>query len=133
MISAITLYDTSIAPGFFGSTLTDFTCNVARTNRPSLNVISVTESPPLVRRTKSETIRRPCPYLVSDQSDLARGMNDLIKFRCPETDMDVQTLLDKQEKDEARIYEAVICPACARLHFINTSTGKTLGSKTESD
>jgi len=33
MISAITLYDTSIAPSFFGSTLTDFTCNVARTNR----------------------------------------------------------------------------------------------------
>ena len=42
MISAITLYDTSIAPGCFGSALTDFTCNVARTNRPSLNVISVT-------------------------------------------------------------------------------------------
>jgi hypothetical protein len=63
----------------------------------------------------------------------AHGMNDLIKFRCPETDMDVQTLLDKQEKDEARIYEAVICPACARLHFINTSTGKALGSKTEGD
>jgi hypothetical protein len=42
-------------------------------------------------------------------------------------------MVTKPEKDEARIYEAVICPACARLHFINTSTGKTLGSKTEGD
>ena len=41
--------------------------------------------------------------------------------------MNVQTLLDKQERNEAEIYEAVICPACTRLHFINKSTGKTLG------
>ena len=88
-------------------------------------------SQPLVRRKNSETIRRPCPYIVSDQSILVARMNDLIKFRCPETDLEVQTLLDN--KDEARIYEAVICPACARLHFINRSTGKALGSKTESD
>ena len=54
-------------------------------------------------------------------------MAELIIFRCPQTGMDVQTLLDKQEKDEARIYELVICPACTRLHFINKSTGKALG------
>ena len=68
---------------------------------------------------------------MSDQSLLGARMNDLITFRCPETDLEVQTLLDN--KDEERIYEAVICPACARLHFINRSTGKALGSKTESD
>src|SRR5665213_3206295 len=58
-------------------------------------------------------------------------MTRLIMFRCPQTDLDVQTLLDKQEKEEVEIletYEAVICPACTRLHFINKSTGKALGS-----
>ena len=54
-------------------------------------------------------------------------MTDLIIFRCPQTGMNVQTLLDKQEKDETGIYDAVICPACTRLHFINKSTGKALG------
>jgi hypothetical protein len=29
--------------------------------------------------------------------------------------MNVQTFLHKQEKDEARAYEAVTCPACTRL------------------
>ena len=59
-------------------------------------------------------------------------MTRLIMFRCPQTDLDVQTLLDKQEKEEVEIletYEAVICPACTRLHFINKSTGKALGSR----
>ena len=55
------------------------------------------------------------------------AMTDLIIFRCPQTGMDVQTLLYKQGKDEARTYEAVTCPACTRLHFIDKSTGKTLG------
>jgi hypothetical protein len=54
-------------------------------------------------------------------------MADLIIFRCPQTGMNVQTLLEKQERDEAEIYEAVICPACTRLHFIQKSTGKALG------
>jgi hypothetical protein len=56
-------------------------------------------------------------------------MADLIIFRCPQTGMDVQTLLHKQgnREEEVRTYEAVTCPACTRLHFINKSTGKTLG------
>jgi hypothetical protein len=57
-------------------------------------------------------------------------MTNLITFRCPQMDLEVQTLLDEKEKDDAGIiYEAVICPACTRLHFINKSTGKTLGSR----
>jgi ribosomal protein L34E len=54
-------------------------------------------------------------------------MAALIIFRCPQTGMLVQTLLHTQ-KDEARTYEAVTCPACTRLHFIDTSTGKPLAS-----
>ena len=42
--------------------------------------------------------------------------------------MNVQTLLHKQGKDEARTYEAITCPACTRLHFIDKSTGKAMGS-----
>jgi hypothetical protein len=35
-----------------------------------------------------------------------------------------QTLLPKQEHEETRpYYVAVICSACARLHFIDKSTG----------
>jgi hypothetical protein len=52
-------------------------------------------------------------------------MAALIIFRCPQTGMLVQTLL---HKDEARTYKAVTCPACTRLHFIDTSTGKPLAS-----
>jgi hypothetical protein len=37
-----------------------------------------------------------------------------------------QTLLPKQEHEETRPV-AVICPACARLHFIDKSTGIALG------
>src|SRR5260370_608011 len=50
-------------------------------------------------------------------------MAALIIFRCPQTGMNVQTLLPTQ-KDEVRTYEAVTCPSCTRLHFIDTSTGK---------
>ena len=67
------------------------------------------------------------PARGSISSTSSRAMAELIIFRCPQTGMDVQTLLDKQEKDEARIYESVICPACTRLHFINKSTSKALG------
>ena len=60
-------------------------------------------------------------------------MAELIIFRCLQTGMDVQTFLHKQEQDETRAYEAVICPACTRLHFIDKSTGKALGSGQVSD
>jgi len=45
-------------------------------------------------------------------------MADLIIFRCPQTGMDVETLLHKQEHEQARpYYVAVTCPACTRLHL----------------
>jgi hypothetical protein len=55
-------------------------------------------------------------------------MDSFIIFHCPQTGTDVQTLLPKQEHEETRsYYVAVICPACARLHFIDKSTGIALG------
>jgi hypothetical protein len=44
-------------------------------------------------------------------------MAAFIIFRCPYTDMDVQTSMSKQESDDARTYEAVTCAACTRIHF----------------
>ena len=42
--------------------------------------------------------------------------------------MDVQTMLYKLEREDARpYYVSVNCPACSRLHFIDKSTGKALG------
>ena len=59
-------------------------------------------------------------------------MDSFIIFHCPQTGTDVQTLLPKQEHEETRpYYVAVICPACARLHFINKSTGIALGQDKE--
>jgi hypothetical protein len=55
-------------------------------------------------------------------------MDSLIIFHCPQTGTDVQTLLLKQEPEQARpYYVAVTCPACARLHVLDKSTGIALG------
>lgn len=53
-------------------------------------------------------------------------MADLIIFRCPFTGMDVQTSLEKQEGNLVRAYEAISCPACTRIHFINMTTGTVI-------
>jgi hypothetical protein len=51
----------------------------------------------------------------------------MIIFRCPNTGLDVQTSILREENPEARSYEAVLCSACTRLHFIDTTTGKVVG------
>jgi predicted RNA-binding Zn-ribbon protein involved in translation (DUF1610 family) len=50
-------------------------------------------------------------------------------FKCPFTGLNVQppveeTPPEKMAQDE---YQAVLCPACGRTHFINVSTCKLLG------
>jgi hypothetical protein len=78
--------------------------------------------------------------VLAKQSDLAEdqvgpltaGQNSPMAnmiFKCPRTGMNVQHRLDDEPPSEERrcIYEAVSCPACARLHFINRSTGRLLG------
>jgi len=57
----------------------------------------------------------------------AGWMADFIIFRCPYTGMNVQTDLPKQEiKKGERRFEAIACPACTKLHFINRENGRTL-------
>jgi hypothetical protein len=54
-----------------------------------------------------------------------------ILFRCPHTGLNVQHWLDEKVSplDEKSEYEGVLCAACTRLHFVNRSTGKTLGDR----
>jgi hypothetical protein len=43
--------------------------------------------------------------------------------------MNVQHWLADTPADDADTHAPVRCPACTKLHFINTSTGKLLGEK----
>jgi hypothetical protein len=49
-------------------------------------------------------------------------------FKCPKTFNNVQHWLDGEEAPD-HSYETVVCPACARLHFINRKTGRLLGQR----
>jgi len=62
-------------------------------------------------------------------SVLASRMAKSILFRCPTTGMNVQHSLADGPDGEKDRYGSVVCPACARLHFIHNSTGKPLGEK----
>jgi hypothetical protein len=52
-------------------------------------------------------------------------------FRCPVFKENVQHWLDDDDDPPAdgESYEAITCPACARLHFVNRKTSKLLGDK----
>lgn len=52
-----------------------------------------------------------------------------ILFRCPGTGMNVQHWLADVPEDAKDHHSSVVCPACAKLHFIHNSTGKLLGGK----
>jgi hypothetical protein len=51
-------------------------------------------------------------------------------IRCPRTGSNVQVWLpESSPTDQPDAYEAVECPACARLHFVNKITGKLLSQR----
>ena len=52
-------------------------------------------------------------------------------FKCPTTLENVQGWLDDDDDAPDDRYEAMACPACARLHFFNRKTGKMLGHDNE--
>lgn len=57
-------------------------------------------------------------------------MDRHIVFKCPDTEMNVQHWLPAVPNDEPKgTHRSVVCAACSKLHFINTSTGKLLGNK----
>jgi hypothetical protein len=56
-------------------------------------------------------------------------MGSNVIYKCPRTGMNVQHALDEKAMAERAdsIYEAVVCKACAGLHFINRTNGRLLG------
>ena len=52
-------------------------------------------------------------------------------FKCPVTGVSVQHWLDDDDPSTTlgERYQSIVCPACARLHFINRKTGRVLGQK----
>jgi len=56
-------------------------------------------------------------------------MSRPILFRCPQTGMNVQHWLASEPDNAEGTHTSVVCPACTRLHFIDSSTGKLLGEK----
>jgi len=49
---------------------------------------------------------------------------------CPRTGLNVQVWLpERTQADPPDKYEAINCPGCARLHFVNKATGKLLNEK----
>ena len=49
---------------------------------------------------------------------------------CPKTGSNVPVwVAEAQPGDSTDAYDAVACPSCGRLHFVNKSTGKTLSGK----
>jgi predicted nucleic acid-binding Zn-ribbon protein len=52
---------------------------------------------------------------------------------CPRTGSNVQIWVpEAQPGESADAYEAVTCPSCGRLHFVNKSTRKALSDKPRS-
>jgi hypothetical protein len=49
-------------------------------------------------------------------------------YRCPTTGLNVQGwIADDVTDGDAEAYEAVSCPACRGMHFVNPKTSKVLG------
>jgi hypothetical protein len=50
-------------------------------------------------------------------------------YRCPTTGLNVQGWsADDVLMSEGQAYDTVMCLACSRVHLINRSTGRVLGS-----
>jgi predicted RNA-binding Zn-ribbon protein involved in translation (DUF1610 family) len=55
-------------------------------------------------------------------------MDRHIVFKCPRTGLNVQHRLAEDVPDDRKnAYTSVVCPACANLHLVHSSTGKLLG------
>jgi len=53
-----------------------------------------------------------------------------LNFWCARTGLNVQVWLpDDAPTVQTDSYEVVTCPACARVHLVNKTTGRTLGDK----
>ena len=50
-------------------------------------------------------------------------------YRCPNTRQNVQGIIADAPGDKADDgFQAIVCNACARLHWVNPKTGRVLGA-----
>ncbi|MCC7348729.1 MAG: hypothetical protein IT538_15170 [Variibacter sp.] len=49
-------------------------------------------------------------------------------FKCPATGLTVQGWFSDEVSADQDTYEAISCPACSHLHFVNRKTGKALSA-----
>lgn len=56
-------------------------------------------------------------------------MERQIVFKCPTTGLNVQHALPGAPSDGPETHVSVVCPACTRLHLLNSATGKLLGER----
>ena len=52
-------------------------------------------------------------------------------YRCPNTGQRVQGFIADDPTEDEGEFEAVVCTACTRLHWVNTKTGRVLGGDEE--
>ncbi|WP_291605559.1 hypothetical protein [Bradyrhizobium sp.] len=50
-------------------------------------------------------------------------------FRCPQTGVNVERLIEEDTDATPNEFLPVRCPACGRTHFINRATQKLLGQE----
>jgi hypothetical protein len=78
-----------------------------------------------------------CEFLVLHRSGIISGAVPMVHvvFRCSTTGMNVQHWVDDDtsRREDTSGYDAVSCPACARLHFVHRATGTTLGQRDKQD
>jgi len=75
--------------------------------------------------------RFPAAHSAVDPGDLTflEAWMRRVVFRCPMTERNTEWMdCEGERQDRGKpVYQAIVCPVCARLHFLNSSTGELLG------
>jgi hypothetical protein len=48
-------------------------------------------------------------------------------YRCPHTGYRVQGFAAEETSKDPKVYEAITCIVCKRVHLVNSTTGKVVG------
>ena len=93
--------------------------------RPSEPLSDVSPQPSLTLRSRSLRQIKAALWKLNSPCTMAH-----VIIRCPRTGSNVQVWVPEDASThQPDAYEAVTCPACTRLHFVNKTTGKLLGDK----
>lgn len=93
--------------------------NYALTSEP---LSDVSPQPSLTLRSRSLRQIKAALWKLSSPCTMAH-----VIIRCPRTGSNVQVWVPEDTStDQPDAYEAVTCPACTRLYFVNRITGKLL-------